>query len=133
MRTRVEFRSDLFPPYEGEEEEINPDLWGQRLAEYLKEKLTDAGLETGDMWSEDWGWCLQLENEAFPLWIGCGHYQEHPDAYLCFVEPSKAVIRRGLRKVDTTTAVQRVVDALGAILNADPQITDVRWWDESEP
>ena len=33
MKTQVEFRSDKFPPYEGEEEQINPGLWGKRLAE----------------------------------------------------------------------------------------------------
>jgi hypothetical protein len=34
IRTHVEFRSNKFPPYEGEEEQINPGLWGKRLAEY---------------------------------------------------------------------------------------------------
>ena len=33
MKTQVEFRSAKFPPYEGEEEEINPGLWGRRLTE----------------------------------------------------------------------------------------------------
>jgi len=35
MKTQVEFRSSRFPPYDGEEEQINPGLWGKRLAEYL--------------------------------------------------------------------------------------------------
>jgi len=35
MKTQVEFRSSKFPPYEGEQEQINPGLWGKRLAEYL--------------------------------------------------------------------------------------------------
>jgi len=42
MKTQVEFRSESFPPYEGEEDEINPGLWGKRLAEYLQQKLRDA-------------------------------------------------------------------------------------------
>ena len=28
MKTQVEFRSNKFPPHEGEEDEINPGLWG---------------------------------------------------------------------------------------------------------
>jgi hypothetical protein len=28
METHVEFRSDRFPPFEGEEKLLNPDLWG---------------------------------------------------------------------------------------------------------
>jgi len=121
MKTHVEFRSDKFPPYEGEEDQINPDLWGKRLGEYLKEKLIGHGIETGDLIAEDWGWRLPVKNETFSMWIGCGHYQEYPNGYLCFVEPSKPTIRVG-----------RVVEALGKILESDRDITDVRWWDEDE-
>ncbi len=38
MKTQVEFRSTKFPPYEGEEEEINPGLWGRRLTTLGKER-----------------------------------------------------------------------------------------------
>ena len=41
MKTQVEFRSNKFPSYEGEEEQINPGLWGKRLAEYLVQKLSE--------------------------------------------------------------------------------------------
>lgn len=47
MRTQVEFRSSLFPAYPGEEEEINPGIWGRRLPEFLQEKLPAHGIETG--------------------------------------------------------------------------------------
>lgn len=33
MQTMVSFRSAKFPAYPGEEEDINPGLWGKRLAE----------------------------------------------------------------------------------------------------
>ena len=46
MKTFIEFRSSKFPPYEGEEEQINPGLWGKRLAEYLVQKLAERGIET---------------------------------------------------------------------------------------
>jgi len=132
MKTHVEFRSDKFPPYEGEGDEINPDLWGRRLGEYLKEKLIGYGIETGDLIAEDWGWCLPVKNKTFSMWIGCGHYQEYPNGYLCFVEPSKPTIRRLFKKIDTTVQVGRVVEALGKILESDREITDLRWWDEDE-
>src|SRR5438874_3480659 len=47
MKTEVEFRSSKFPPYEGEQEQINPGLWGKRLAEYLQQKLRSEGVQTG--------------------------------------------------------------------------------------
>jgi hypothetical protein len=88
MLTHVEFRSDKFPAYEGEEEQINPDLWGKRLTEFLCDKLLTEGFKTEEPLAEDWGWRIDVVNEGFSLWIGCGHYQEYPDGYLCFIDAS---------------------------------------------
>jgi hypothetical protein len=62
MRTEVEFCSDKFPQDEGEEQQINPGLWGKRLAEYLKEHLAAEGIETKEPLPEDWGWCCNVRN-----------------------------------------------------------------------
>src|SRR5947209_2807589 len=132
MRTHVEFRSGKFPPYEGEQEQVNPDLWGKRLAEYLSERLRAAGIQTGEIYAEDWGWGIPLPHDAFLMWIGCGHYQEYPDGYLVFVEPSKPVIRKFLKKIDTTADVGRVADALDKILTSDADIQALRWWSDDE-
>jgi hypothetical protein len=132
MNTHVEFRSDKFPPYEGEEEQINANLWGKRLGEYLKEKLGPEGIETDELIPEDWGWCLPVKNDAFSMWIGCGHFQGYPNGYLCFVEPSKPIIRKLFKKIETAEQVGRVTKALDKILTSDPEITDLRWWDEGE-
>lgn len=51
MKTHVEFRSDKFSAYEGEEEEINPGIWGKRLVEYLIEKFKD--IRDVLWWDED--------------------------------------------------------------------------------
>jgi hypothetical protein len=55
MKTQVTFRSSKFPPYEGEEGQINPGLWGKRLAEYFVGKLKGMGIETEEIIPEDWG------------------------------------------------------------------------------
>ena len=65
MKTQVEFRSSKFPPYEGEEEQINPGLWGKRLAEYLVQKLSEKGIKTEEIIAEDWGWYIPVQNEGF--------------------------------------------------------------------
>src|ERR1041384_7746798 len=102
MKTQVEFRSSKFPPYDGEQEEINPGLWGKRLAEYLKQKLAERGIATGGVVTEDWGCLLPIENPTFRVFIGCGHQYGDDDVFLCFIEPSKPVIRKLFRKIDTT-------------------------------
>jgi hypothetical protein len=133
MKTHVEFRSAKFPAYPGEEEEVNPDLWGKRLAEYLYEKLKEHGIETKEIFAEDWGWVVPIRHDAFSMWVGCGHYQEYPDGYLVFVEPSKPTIRKGLfKKIDTASDVEKAAGAIDRILKSDPDIHDIRWWTENE-
>ena len=46
MKTHVEFKSDQFPAYDGEEEEINPGRWGKRLAEFLFQGLKTEGIKS---------------------------------------------------------------------------------------
>jgi hypothetical protein len=132
MKTQVEFRSDKFPPYDGEQAEINPDCWGRRLAEYLKDKLAELNIVTGDLVAEDWGYVLPIQNESFKVFIGCGHQSGADDAFLCFIEPNKPFIRKLFKKIDTTQDVGNVVESLARILSSDPDIHDVRWSDNDK-
>jgi len=127
MKTQVEFRSDKFPPYDGEEDQINPRVWGKRLAEFLQENLPNQGLKVTSIGMEDWGWMVELENEEFPLWIGCGHQHGDDDEFLCFIESSKPLVRKWLKKIETTARVARVSEALNKVLDANPYIRDVNW------
>jgi hypothetical protein len=58
MKTHVVFRSNAFPPYDGEEEEINPGRYGKRLAEFLVDGLKQKG---SSRWTQlpkiGAGWC----------------------------------------------------------------------------
>ena len=128
MKTPVqfEFRSNKFPPYDGEPEQINPGLWGKRLAEYVKEKLAAIGIETGEIIMEDWGCLLPVRNDAFALSVACGHQYGDDDEFLCFIEPSKPVIRKLFRRIDTTQEVGRLSTALEKIFRSDPDIRELR-------
>ena len=127
MKIQVEFRSRKFPPYEGEQEKINPGLWGKRLAEYLKEKLAAMGIKTTGIVAKDWGYLVCIENDLFPLAVACGHQSGDDDEFLCFIEPSKPVARKWFKKIDTTREVSRLSQAIEKILASDPDIRDVRW------
>ncbi len=127
MKTFVEFRSKKFPPYDGEEEQINPGLWGKRLAEYLVEKLAARGIKTLEIIPEDWGWYIPIENEGFRLAVCCGHQDGEADEFLCFTDPDKPVVKKLFRKIDATAPLTRLTQALAEILSADPEIADVKW------
>jgi hypothetical protein len=127
MNTQVEFKSSKFPPYEGEEEEINPGLWGKRLAEYLVEKLAEMGVQTNDIVVEDWGYYITVRNEEFELALCCGHQSGDDDEFLCFTEPSKPIVKKLFRKVDVTAELSRLTEALDKILSSDPDIKEIVW------
>ena len=133
MRTHVEFKSEAFPAYPGEEDEVNPDLWGKRLAEFVTLELQKRDIQSNEIYSEDWGWAIPLQNDKFKMWIGCGRYQEYPDGYLVFIEPSKPTITKFLfKKIDTTSDVSHISDAIDEILRSHSEIRDIRWWSENE-
>ena len=43
MKTPVEFRSSKYLAYDVKEEQINPGLWGKRLAECFVQKFSEKG------------------------------------------------------------------------------------------
>ena len=132
MQTHVEFRSDRFPAYDDEEEQINPGRWGKRLAEFLRDNLRAEGFEAEEPIAEDWGWMLPVANDPFSLWIGCGNYEEYPDGFLCFIEPHTPFVRKLLRKIDTQARVGSLQRAMDKILSEAAGIRDKRWWTHEE-
>jgi len=127
MNTQVTFRSSKFPPYEGEEEEINPGIWGKRLAEYFVEKLKGTGVEAEEIIGEDWGWYIPIKNEGFRLAICCGHQDGDEDEFLCFTDPATLIIKKLFRKTDATEQLSRLVAVMTKILASDPEIRNVEW------
>jgi hypothetical protein len=129
MKTQVEFRSSKFPPYEREEEEINPGLWGKRLTEYLAQKLAESGIETEEMAIEDWGCYLPLRNEGFRLALCCGHRNGDNDQFLVFTDPSTPKVKKLFHTIDATPQLSRLIAALQKILESDPDIREIAWRD----
>lgn len=124
MRTHLEFRSsDLLDAHSA------PDLpMGKKVAELFEAMLPSAGFEVENLISEDWGWSVRLRHDQFPLWIGCGFYPEYDDGFLCFIEPSKPYVRRWLRRLPTEECVEKLADAIEAILRENPSVRHLRWW-----
>lgn len=75
---------------------------------------------------------VEIENAAFPLWIGCGNYEEFDNGFLCFIEPSKPYVRKRLKRISTEAVVEKLATALEAVLAASGKMTNLRWWSEHE-
>lgn len=132
METCVEFRSHRFPQIAGEGKEINPGIWGNQLADFLRDNLRRQGFETEEPILEDWGWVVPVVNPQFRLWIGCSCYPEYPDGFLCFIEPHTPSVRQFFRKIDTTERVSSLRLAMDTVLNEGVGIRDKRWWTHEE-
>ncbi|MBN8886816.1 MAG: hypothetical protein J0I77_13940 [Rudaea sp.] len=132
MRTHVEFASSEFPAEPGEGEQINPGRFGKKLADYVAQHLPAYGFSVTAVDPEDWCWRVELANSEFPLWVGCGNYEEFQDGFLCFIEPSKPFVRRLFRKIDATAKVTELASALEALLLGSGKVSNLRWWSEAE-
>jgi hypothetical protein len=132
MKTYVEFRSDRFPAYEGEEEQTNPGSWGKRLAEFLRDGLKEGGFHPAEPVAEDWGWIVPVSKDPCNIWIGCGRYQEYPDSYLCFIEPHTPVVRKFFKKIDVCKHIESIQKILDKILTEESGIKVKKWWTHDE-
>jgi hypothetical protein len=132
MRTHAEFASTEFPAMPGEEEEINPGCFGRRLAEFVAAGLPAHGFKSKGMGPEDWGWRVDLENAAFPLWVGCGNYRDIDNGFLVFIDPSEPSITKWFKKIQTEPTIERLAGALEALLQQSGKVTRFRWWTDEE-
>lgn len=128
MRTNLEFRSsELSDPAS---EDGSPR--GETVARLLSKQLPGHGFTVTDVFAEDWGWHVAIANESFPLWVGCGHYEEWDDGLLCFIEPRKPYVRRWLKRQPTIDTVERLATAIELVIRENGKARDLRWWTEGE-
>lgn len=151
MNTCVEFKSSAFPKYENEDEEtVNPNRWGKRLAEFVRDNLPSYGVATEDILCEDWGWLINTKNDDFPVWIGCGPMDDFsefdedeteekqrsskPDydgpqatEFCIFVTAEPSFFKKLFKKVDTAPAVSKVVSALEKMVAEREEFRDAEW------
>ncbi|MDN2583802.1 hypothetical protein [Aquibium sp. ELW1220] len=130
MKTFVEFRSKKFPRFDGEEEQINPGVWGLRLAEYMDSKLEGRGIATHGILSEDWGYYIPLQGDGAGVALCCGHQYGDDDQFIIFTDPKIPRFRKLFRIVDVTRQMSELLDAVRAILESDPDIRDIKWLDQ---
>ena len=131
------FKSSKFEIEPGEDEDINPRIYGRQLATWLKARLEECGYQVEDIIDEDWGRCLMCAREPFWLWVGCGNVYDYDTAkpgdgppakedvtWLCFATAEMSFLKNLFRKkkVHPAAAVAKLHADLGRILRAEPQI-----------
>ncbi len=130
------FKSDLFEVEPGEDDEINPGIYGRQLAKWLKVQLEHRGYTIEPTIKEDWGRCLMCARDPFMLWVGCGNMQNLDEENLlsppptneaivwhCFATAEVPFWKRIFGKPDTSAAVTKLDAALRDLLEHEPRIT----------
>jgi hypothetical protein len=127
LKTQVYFTSERFPFASDEIDDQGPELWNDALATFLYEGLRARGLPVGEPYGEDWGMCMEIENDTFRVFIGCGPYGDSgSNEFTAFVSPHEPMATHWFRRYPTEPVLKPILAALDAVL-ADPSITDVRW------
>lgn len=137
MRTRLAFQTEdlLDPDSEDRDVSIYPveGSDGRTLAYYIAERLPEHGFVINGVFSEDWGWWIEIESQHFTLGVGCGFWWDETENNLnCFIKPDKPYVRRLFRKIDTTERVEALADALDAIVRGSGKAENLTWTDARE-
>ena len=132
MKEGYWFRSTLFQIELGEDEGVNPGIYGRQIAHWLKSHLESHGQPVIDVIPEDFGWCVRCQVKPFLLWIGCGNMAEvEPrrkvlDAghvvWHCFPVAEAPLVSRIFKMVDMQPALTRLDNLLREILATEPAI-----------
>jgi hypothetical protein len=117
-----------FEPEPGEEEESNPGRYGRTFARWLAERFRDRGEHVKDIVAADWGWCVILQREPYPLYVGCANRWGRTDEWGAFVEARPGLLQKIFRKVDDREAVDRIHRLLSEIAREVPGATKI--WEE---
>jgi hypothetical protein len=121
------FASTLFEIEPGEDEEINPRMYGRQLAAWLKTQLEACGYAVEPVIAEDWGRCL--------MWVGCGNETDYATAqpgdppppaedvvWVCSAEAEIPLWKRLFKRPDPSAALARLDADLKRILDDEPGI-----------
>lgn len=75
------FRSDRFRPYLPDDCQVNPNVLGFELAEWLSRELAARGWTTSYPNHEDWGWFLEGDEGGVEYMICCSGGEEGEGEY----------------------------------------------------
>ncbi len=117
------FRSDQFRPYLPDRCQVNPNVLGFEVAEWLSRLLADAGVITSYPNFEDWGWYLEFFDGEDEYLICCsGSSEKDGYEWRVFVDRPRKLFRRQpvtAMQEELLASVQDVLHAARIITTSD--------------
>ncbi|MCP4326643.1 MAG: hypothetical protein GY787_33400 [Alteromonadales bacterium] len=130
------FKSTSLKVIAGEDEETNPFRFGKSVAQWLSKKLAENGFDAS-ISAEDWGWRIDCLSKPFPIWVGCGNFEEtdgegnwkEPSiddlTWQCFIESDKPFFKKILNMANVDEEVNELSNVLYKILESTEHISFV--------
>jgi hypothetical protein len=128
---RFWFKSSLFEIEPGEDDEINPGIYGRQLATWLAVKLRGRRYQV-EVINEDWGRCVMCLRDPVYLWVGCGNMtSESPQpkppkkegiVWHCFVTCEIPFWKRLFKRINAQPLVEKLTEELSSMLRSEPGI-----------
>jgi hypothetical protein len=124
------FETDRFNVSEVKEHFINPCCFGEDLAEWLRQKLTEKGVAAGTPGQEDWGWYLHAQHGPDRYFLGFSGYPRPGglggnDGEWRFMVLKKRSIWEKLRGRNTITDTEPILLMIEDILRAQADFRNV--------
>jgi len=122
----LEFESAAFAVIPGEDEETNPGVIGKALAQWLAERLRDAGFSPGAVIAEDFGWCVPVKSEPHSLYVACASTGEKSDQWRVFAFAEGGVMARLSGKDSRAESLAALFTAVRRCLESAPIVRKLR-------
>lgn len=119
------FRSPAFPPSPGEDERTNPGIFGRALAQWLADRLRERGLAAGDVFAEDFGWCVPIVGDASTVYVACAGSGEPDDEWRVFAFVEQKLLARLMGRDASAEPLNEVFAALKDTLSAAAEIREL--------
>lgn len=122
----LRFESSAFAAIAGEDQETNPGIFGKSLALWLAEELRAAGFTTGEVFAEDFGWCVPIESKPHALYVACASTDGTSDQWGVFAFAEGGMFARLLGKDRRAESVAALFSAVQRCLTSAPAIHELR-------
>ena len=108
------FQSDRFRPYLPDDCQVNPNVLGFELADWVSRELARRGVVTSYPNYEDWGWFLEGEQSGLDYMICCSGSDEGNGEFewRVFVSHPKKLFGKRPDSAVADAVLQRVRQAL---------------------
>ena len=116
------FESTAFAIHPEEDVRPDPAIYGEALGTWLAAQLRARGLDAGEVFAEDFGWCVPVSVAAKGVHVVCANEDERTDRWqvYCFVE--RGFVDALLRRSDAVDALTTVYSAVKGCLDDAPEV-----------